>query len=343
MIKVYIDNPLNFSLIPLLYPNLGFQHKDTILFSDGAFKYIKGEMVKIEGNPSLADFLLIPHNFFLIKEKKEYIQTFVSISKKHGKKIIIFAYGDSDEDIDIPNSIIFRTSRYGSQQKENEIIMPAFVEDLSDSCDFEPRTKRSGKPVVGFCGWAEFGGVLQNIKLGVKNILASYTKGNVFRQGLWFRKRVIEALRKSHAVETNFIIRKFYSGHRKTIKMPPEQARVEYIENLRNCDLALVVKGAGNFSFRFYEALSAGRVPLFVDTDCVLPLGNIIDYTKFVLFVDYKDIDRMGEIVSEFYGKISDEEFFVMQKTAREAFDGCLRADKFFEIMFLSGKILEYA
>lgn len=134
MIKVYIGNPLKFLCVPLLCPNLGFQSKDTILFSEHAFKYLKRKMVEIESDPSLADLLLIPHNYFLIKEKKDFVQIFISISKKHGKKIVIFAYGDSDEDIDVPNS---SKPGYPWENGYQESFYSQFKLDLGDPNRFE--------------------------------------------------------------------------------------------------------------------------------------------------------------------------------------------------------------
>ncbi len=338
MIKVYIGKISNFSRIHLLYPNLGFQTKETLLFSDKAFKHLKGPYVELEDDPSRADFLLIPHNYFHIQSDKDYIEHFVSVSKKTGKKIVVFAYGDSDKKIDIPNSIVFRTSQYRRQKNDNEIMMPAFVEDLADGYEFPSRIKHSDKPVIGFCGWAGLNNLKSLIKFYAKNLFHFGVK----KQGLWFRRKAIKILSGSGLVEANFIARKSYSGHKKTIELPPEKARLEYVKNTADSDFILTVKGDGNFSFRFYEALSAGRIPFFIDTECLLPLDDIIDYKKFTLFADYKDLKTIDRIASDFYRGISPEKFLSMQKAAREAFEKYLRADKFFEIMFLGGKILEY-
>ena len=86
-----------------------------------------------------------------------------------------------------------------------------------------------------------------------------------------------------------------------------------------NSDFALAIKGDGNFSFRFYEALSAGRIPFFINTECVLPLEDILDYQNFVLFVDYKKINSAGEIVGEFYENMDNDRFLKMQTSAKRS------------------------
>ena len=349
MIKIYISELLKYSYVPLLYPNLGLAEKPSRPFSLGAFRHYKKPVLDIVDNPEQSDFLLIPHNYFFVKSNKEYIKNFSFLSEKYNKKIIIFAEGDSDEEIKIPNSVIFRTSQYKYKKKKNEIIMPAYVEDLSDVHQFNTREKAANVPVVGFCGWADFNGVRQAIKVKVKNFIfdiKKITSANseyaAKKQGLLFRKEAIKTLTGSKLVKGNFIIRNFYSGHRKSIEIPAQEARLDYIKNINDSDFALVVKGNGNFSFRFYEILSAGRVPLFINTDCVLPLEKLINYDNFVLFVDYKKIDKIDKITADFYNNIGAEQFSKMQKAARAVFENYLRMDKFFELMFLKNKINDY-
>jgi len=343
MIKVYIGTILNFSYLPLLYPNLGFQEKKTLPFLSKAFKYLRGPYVEITDNPRDADFLLIPHNYFLIKDKKDYIGHFISLSESTKKKIIIFAYGDSDKDIPIPNSIIFRTSQYRHKKQANEIMMPAYTEDLASDTEIILRNKKD-KPTVGFCGWADLPNFKAKIKFYAKIFMVSFKKyltlnisEEARKQGLYFRRKAIKALEKSGLVKTDFIIRKSYSGHINTIESDPLKMRQEFIENLKNSDFILVSKGDGNFSYRFYEALSLGRVPVLIDTETVLPLENIIDYDSFILRVNYKDITKLDKIIADFYKKITNEKFIEMQKKAREAFEEYLRIDSFFNYVFSNG------
>lgn len=336
MIKVWTGNKLNCSHIPLLYPNWGIQEKSSnIFFPKKIFANFKRPFIETVSDPSLADFLLIPHNFPFVRDKKEYLGEFARFSEKHNKKIIIFMYGDSDEKVKLPNTIVFRTSCYKSKKEKNEIIMPAFVEDMAEEFIFKPREKANGKPVVGFCGWASVGGLKNRIKLFIKS-------GDAKKNGILLRKKAIKTLKNSKLVETNFIERQTYSGHSSTISLPPEMARKEFVENMNNSDFALTARGNGNFSFRFYEALSAGRVPVFINTDCALPFEDRIKYDDFVLMVDFEEINKIDVIISQFYKNIDKEIFILMQKKAKEVFKTYLKADKFFEIMFSDHEIKKF-
>ena len=52
---------------------------------------------------------------------------------------------------------------------------------------------------------------------------------------------------------------------------------LEYYENIKNSDYVLVFKRTGNFSIRLYETLMMGRIPIFINTDCLLPFNNHIN------------------------------------------------------------------
>ena len=337
MLKMYIGELRGESNLPVLLPNTKVYIKDRWLFVKKAFAHYKEPVFDLASVLKDADFLLIPYNYFSIKNDKEYIDRFINLSKQHNKTILIFAYGDSAEEINIPNSLIFRPSQYKFRKKGNEIIMPGYTEDLSDYFPISFRQK-SEVPMVGFCGWADFPGFKAKIKYYLKIALNQDAE----RQGLYFRRQALGLLSKSDKVKTNFIIRKSYSGHSQTIELPEEKAREEYINNIVNSDFVLSVKGDGNFSYRFYEALSLGRLPLLVDTDSVLPLEDIINYRDFVAFVDYRDMDRIAETAKDYWDHLDDDLYAYKQKLAREAFERYLRIDKYFELMFKQRKVYDY-
>ena len=288
-----------------------------------------GDIYTVVDNPKDADFIAVPYNYFSVKNIAGYINECVAVAQSVQKKILIFAYGDSDEEINIPNSIIFRMSQYAGKKRGNEIIMPAYVEDLG-SDDFARRLKKDSKPVVSFVGWAGLKNFSQRFKYFYKII----TKINLHRQGLYFRRKTLWILDKSNLVDTAFVIRSSYSGHKNTIELSPEEARREFIEKINNSDFSLAVKGDGNYSLRFYEILSLGRIPVLVDTDCPLPFEDKIKYDDFILRVDYKKIDKIDQIISDYYKKLDNDQFVEMQKKARGAFSKYLNIRSFFMIAF---------
>lgn len=336
MISVYINLLPDVPYIPLLYPNLGVQKRETILFLNNAFADLNHPFVQLTESPEEAGYILLPHNYSSLKGKEDYIANQAQLAHNLGKKLIVFWHGDSDSPVPYENTIIFRTNQYRSSLRDNEIIMPAYAEDLLEG-ELSVRSKHTGKPIVGFCGWAGYkncknriGTLLQNSLIEAKRFFGVQNLGARVK-GISFRMKMINHLQQSALVEPNFIIRNSYSGHSATIKIDPQQARKEYIENMLHSDYALIIKGDGNYSYRFYEALSLGRIPVLLDTDCVLPLEDIIDYDEFILRVPYQDLYRIDQYIAQHYQAASSEEFEGMQRRGREVFEEHLRVDRFLQ------------
>lgn len=106
--------------------------------------------------------------------------------------------------------------------------------------------------------------------------------------------------------------------------------RAAFWSNIFNSDYTLCIRGGGNFSYRFYEVLAAGRIPLFVNTRCVLPFDNEIDWRRHCVWVEEQEMDRIGEIVREFHSRISREEFHALQMANRRLWETRLEPLSFY-------------
>ena len=62
---------------------------------------------------------------------------------------------------------------------------------------------------------------------------------------------------------------------------------------------SLCIRGNGNFSYRFYEALSFGRIPILIDTDVELPFESIINWKDHIIFIKPDMIKDIGKIIDE--------------------------------------------
>jgi len=334
--KSLINEKLSYS--PLLFPFWKPVIKKSTPFTSAVWKRYNfdASYYCLVNEPENADCILLPHRYWLLKRcNPGRLKAFLDDARPLGKPILIDAYGDSDSDVPVDNAYVLRTSQYRFKMKPNEIILPAYVEDLLESYSQDtldlPRSKTS-KPVVGFAGMADLP-IKNSIKTSIKSnffkFLSYFDKNYAFfTPGVAIRKRIINVLSSSQKIETNFLIRKTYSGRTSTMRGDIREIRSQFITNIFDSDYTLTVKGNGNYSQRFYETLSLGRIPLFVDTDCVLPLESIINYKEFCLFVDYKEINRIADIVYEFHNRITPEAFVEMQQKARFAFENYLRVDK---------------
>jgi hypothetical protein len=80
---------------------------------------------------------------------------------------------------------------------------------------------------------------------------------------------------------------------------PPTRAanRDRYVELLANSRIAICPRGAGAATFRFWEALAMGCVPLLISDNLVLPLEDRIDWHAIVLRLAEDDVDQLQDFV----------------------------------------------
>ncbi len=342
MVSVFIHKIIeNKPIISLLYPILGEKKNDNQLYNTSAFKYFNKPFFEVVEKIQDADFVLIPHLYQLLENS--YIKEAEKISKINNKILLIYAYGDLDKKIKVKNAIVMKYSGYRHSMKSWELFVPPNAPDASLETPIVYRDKINKIPIIGFCGWADSKNILDKIKLFIKNLyieiksmLFLNQKINSEKKGIYFRKKAIKYLQSSPLVKTLFIIRKSFSMHKKTISLDPEIARKEFLDNITSSDLILDIRGDGNASTRFYEALSLGRIPIILDTELILPLEDIISYRDFCLFVPLSDIKNISQRIHEYYESMSTDEFIKKQKLAREMFEKYLRSDRFYSLIFSS-------
>lgn len=276
------------------------------------------------------DACLFPINYnqkWDVKDSRpDIVSEFINKVRDSGKKIFVFLGHDiSAVSIDIENSIVFSGAIDKSKQIKGVYSYPHFFSDLLAYNDtpFAPKVK-SELPVVGFCGYApplelKLG---KEKAIGLLKLAANYTgliKLFPARISHSFRARAIIALKISSKVKPNLRIKNTFAfgpnGQLNTgnTKESDIEFRRNFINNILESDYTLCVRGIGNNSIRFFETLCCGRIPVFVDTDSVLPFDHVIDWRKKCVWVDEKDIDKLGSAVNEFHKNISTDEYQKLQ------------------------------
>jgi len=198
---------------------------------------------------------------FKFNLKDERLYKICEKAKEFSKTVISFYTDDNSDCFSLPdNLILFRTSSLRSKRQLNERVMPGLHTD-----HFSGFTE-SVENNVSFCGQLtqlRYNIIQKVIKTGIPTDF-------IYRQGFW-------------APEIG----------------SKTKAKKQYYNNLLNNRYALCIRGAGNFSFRFYEALSFGRIPILFDTDCELPFSNIIDWSKHIIFINEEKIDELPSILKQ--------------------------------------------
>jgi len=93
-----------------------------------------------------------------------------------------------------------------------------------------------------------------------------------------------------------------------------EQHYRDYTSHLEYCTYVVCPRGIENYSYRIYEALNRGRIPVIIDTDVVLP--KEIDWDQVSIRVPYESLDRIYDMILHDYHSRSDTDFIARQERA---------------------------
>jgi hypothetical protein len=286
-----------------------------------------------------ADFVVIPYTpRHLTPEFVAYAQKTVSWAKEQGKQTVAFLAGDYAYKNHIEGAIVFKASAFKHSMRLGEVISPSLADDPYYGKEFIPHDKHA-RPVVSFCGFADMPSLLTRIKYALTNValdVAALLTRKKFltahKRGIYYRRTAMKLLGADSRIETRFIVRKTFFGQ--APEAETVQHRQEYLDNMAQADFALAPRGDGNYSRRFFRALSMGAIPILIDTDMVLPLEKELDYSKFIVRVPHTELHTLPDRVVELYNSLSNDEFRAMQQAARDAYLNYLRQDKFYSRAF---------
>ena len=278
-------------------------------------------------SPSDADLYLLPltWNYYLEQDIIHLVADEVERSAEAGHQLVIFSGGDFTANLPFSNVALFEASSYASRRnssKNNIFALPSFIHDyLNLYCHGQVQFReKQAVPVVGFCGqaggsWFDF--IRRNIELRLRK--RSYTLGhNKWEPAPFettrFRKYILDQLAQAQGLQTNFLIRQRYrAGYHAKEKDSFHPSRMEFIQNILDSDYTLCIRGGGNFSVRFYETLGLGRIPIFINTDCILPFDDRLDYRQYCVWVEVDEIPVIGEKILAFHEALSSLQFQELQ------------------------------
>ena len=305
-----------------------------------------------------ADIVVLPTNLeqvFTNHEAQNLLNELLKRAKQAGKISVGFFYGDcSHLEIPIQCDLVFRNSLYSSTRKPSDFAYPAWSVDFTEKYfngHLPIRQKRS-KPIVGFCGFLgenNFNFYAKHFLYQIHKFLGQgvfplqyrfplippqYRLQLLHFQGHLVRRRAVSALSKSPLIQTNFVFRNQMGLFSQSDPSSREAFRQVYVTNMQESDYILCCRGYGNYSFRFYETLSCGRIPIFIDTDCVLPYDFEIDWKQYCVWLTESEIPLIGEKIAEFHEKLSPKEFIDLQHECWRIWQERLSPEGFFANLY---------
>lgn len=294
-------------------------------------------------NEADVGFLPLTLNYYINNNNMELVDSFVKKMDKCNKNVFIWVEGDNDVNYTKSNCFLIKNAGYKSNNRKNEFIMPGDLKfDLLDkyfSGNLNIKEK-SITPTVGFIGIAKYP-IIKLILLILKNMflrLYYFLNKSIYEPGfilpyLLKRKTILKKIINDDRIKSNIIFRnKFASG----IRDNNQKARLEFLNNIINNNYTVCMRGAGNYSIRFYETLCLGRIPIFVNTDCVLPFEDKINWKEHCIWIEEEELNNIGDKIIDFHKNISNSDFLKYQQKNRNLWE------KYFSIQGFNHQLFMY-
>lgn len=272
-----------------------------------------------------SDWIMIPMFITSLASDsgKEFIKNAAELAQSLKKPFGVFSNSDLIINPGVENVFVFTPGAYASQP--NLIELPATL-------PYDPIQKwKKGNwspwnpsgPLIGFCGQATINPIkmlkdalkIFKLRQELKRGVSPYLKIPNFLPA-WERARILRKLQATD-LKTDFILRSRYKAGVSS-QEAKEKVEGEFYKNIDNSLFTVCVRGMGNYSVRFYQTLAMGRIPILIDTDCVLPFRSEISYEKFILKIPFKDRFQIGQYVNYFVSSKTEGDLVRMQEMARE-------------------------
>jgi hypothetical protein len=265
------------------------------------------ELVKIHRFTNLADagnIVVIPHfmsNYTFLNREAEL--------NKFRRKVLaskrtLVTFTNFGEYKSYQGEIFFASSTY-SDKKENLIPTPQWIFDLGEKVNIP----KPSIPTVSFVGNIEYPSrinsvILRYIKFSdsMINWMAcsffvnrNLSLGRRMLIARLVRKKIINEVQKAKNLKP-FVI----EGKREFYSLPLEEKkrqRAKYIESIENNAYLLTMRGDDNGCHRLWEVMSAGRIPVLIDTNGLLPELKGMKWEDFCVIVPFAEVHRIGDYI----------------------------------------------
>ena len=299
------------------------------------------ELVKIHRFTNLADagkIVVTPHfisSYYALRKEDELnkFRREVLASKR-----TLITFSNSMEYEPYQKEIVFASSTYKSKN-EKSIPTPQWIYDLGEKA---PIPKPS-IPTVTFMGHTEYNSRLYSLilsRIKFSDAIINWMAGSLFFNRNLFvinrnlnmslrrfiarsvRKKTVNEVRKIKNIQASLIERE-----KEFFILSAEERnrqRAEYIESIENSAYFLTIRGDDNGCYQLWEVMSAGRIPVFIDTNRSLPDLGESKWEDFSIIIPFSEVHRIGDYIKGFHDRLSDEDFAEVCRKSRAVFEQML-------------------
>ena len=278
------DGGLTEAIFTMPFESQEFFKEDS--FENNRFGEIIGKGKSIIEFTSIekCDYVIIPYKWV---GYDSLTNSLIKEAKKYNKKVIALFNDDShpSQILKEEDGYMFLTTFNKSSKLPNQIAFPAFCGDFYTKYSSTPI--KTNQHTVGFCG-----AITHQIR-GV----------------------TLNSLNSSSILKPNFIIRQGFWAPEIPNRMV---AREQYMKNLRDNCFNVCMRGAGNFSYRLYETMMMGRIPIIINSDQVFPFGDILNYEEFSIIINFDDVSSIEKIIGDWLSTKTPQDLVDIQNKNRD-------------------------
>lgn len=288
-------------------------------------------------DPNEADAFIFPVNYFSIAQKgyQECYASLYRLAVSLGKKMLVYTGGDYGKSFKDPNVIVWRNAGFKTSNDQQTILIPSFIGDPLERDDVVlKRHAYQEQPALSFTGFAnpsfkeELRISLSTIKYNLTRLMgADSSDMQSIYNSAGKRYDYLKKVEKHLQVQSDFIYRAAYRAGAFTAAQRQKTTK-EFFQNLNDSPYTFCLRGAGNFSVRFYESLALGKIPVLIDTDVQLPLEHLIDWGQHICRVaPHEDV---VEQLLEFHKSHTASSFEALQISNRSLYENYLVRHAYF-------------
>jgi hypothetical protein len=279
--------------------------------------------LNLVGNALEADVILVPHDARYFAKNTNYLTYLRSLSET--KPLLISDRGDFPAKIKMKNTTFLRVGTEPGEKVFNTVIIPYNITSIS----YLPFRNYEINPKLNFTGLVP--------KFSLGRTAKSFIKAPLYpclTNASIVRRLTIKQIKKT-SLDNKIVIRDTYGGIANLVSNS-EDKREEFLNGMAESDFILCPRGDSNGSVRFYESLSAGRIPLIPDTRIKFPHSenfNLEDVIfKFSLFNSRIETDLI-----EFWRDLNLEKYQKIQEDLRTLYNTQYKFDVFLKNLLNSG------
>jgi len=269
-------------------------------------------------------------------QKEEMMRGAIELNKLSvalDKKLIVFFYRDPIVQLPFENALVFRTSGFRETAGTDTFGMPAIVEKKPFNEQFVLQ-KKVQIPAISFRGkaspltlppsvWAR-----EQINRFAHKYRIPIKIKNYQPEGYLLRRRaLLSCIKAGDNIQLDYLIDPAYNN-------PDYQSA--YIRSFLKNQYIICCAGFGNYSYRLFETLREGRIPVYIDTDELLPCADKIDWKSKMIWIPQADVDRTAAIVLDFHHSIHPDDFAAMQQENRNVYFNYFTEESFGQYLLRS-------